>query len=187
VTSASGTDLTADISNPPYSSAERWAAVPFSRNPRTGRLGGGTWPFGEVHVEPVPGTANGTVVWDTTAHYPPGRWKEPVALTIKDGQVVAVDGGHEAEQVRWYLETYGDENSWKVGGEIAIGTNRLCPPNTYIMRSEKKRYGAMHFGIGHGADRGQINSVLRLEGIVDRVTIEVDDKTQISKDGKILV
>ena len=55
------------------------------------------------------------------------------------------------------------------------------------MRSEKKRYGAMHFGIGHGADRGQINSVLRLEGIVDRVTIEVDDKTQISKDGKILV
>ena len=45
----------------------------------------------------------------------------------------------------------------------------------------------MHFGIGHGADRGQINSVLRLEGIIDNVSIAVDDKTVISDNGKILV
>jgi hypothetical protein len=55
------------------------------------------------------------------------------------------------------------------------------------MRSEKKRYGAMHLGIGHGADRGEVNSTLRLEGIIDQVTVVVDDKIVVAKDGEILV
>lgn len=187
VTSSSGTDLVADISGyPPGALARRWGELPFERNRETGRLGGGTWPFGEVHVEPLPDTANGVVVWDETAHFPPGQWKKPVRLQIERGRVVDISGGHEAREVRGYLERYGDENSWRVGGEIAIGTNRRCLPYTGNMRSEKKRYGAMHFGIGHGADRGLVNSVLRLEGIVDRITIVVDDKHIVARDGEIL-
>src|SRR5262249_39609048 len=81
-------------------------------NPKNGKLAGGTWPWGEAHVEPVPGTANGTVVWEVTAQYPPGRWKHPVTLVIKDGRLVDIQGKTEADQVRWFLETYGDENSW---------------------------------------------------------------------------
>lgn len=188
VTSAAGTDLVADISGYPEGAlAKRWGEIPFERHAETGRLGSGTWPFGEIHVEPLPGTANGIVVWDVTAHYPPGQWKEPVRLTIEKGQVVDISGGHEAREVRRYLERYGDENSLRVGGEIAIGTNRRCLPYTNCMRSEKKRYGAMHFGIGHGADRGLVNSRLRLEGIVDRVTIVVDGKHTVARDGEILV
>lgn len=186
VTSDSGTDLTADISDMPFSSAERWGKIPFSRDPKTGRLGAGTWPFGEIHIEPKPDTANGTVVWDTTAHYPPGRWDNPVTLTIKDGWVTSIDGGTEADQIKWYLDKYGDEKSFQVGGEIALGTNHLCQPRTGMMRSEKKRLGAMHFGIGTGADRGEVFSTLRLEGITDRVTI-VADNTVVCQDGKIQV
>jgi len=187
ISSKGGTDITADISGmPPGYHANRRGTVPFGRNPETGRLGGGTWPFGEVHVEPLPGTANGTVVWDVTAHHPPGRWETPVALTIKDGRVVAIEGSNEARQVRAYLETHGDENSWAVGGEMAIGTNHLCQLNTFQMRSEKKRYGQMHFGIGHGSDRGLVNSVLRMEGIIDRVSVAADD-TVICENGEILV
>jgi leucyl aminopeptidase (aminopeptidase T) len=189
VTSASGSNLTADISGYPNNSlADRWGALPFERDPVTGRfsVSPGTWPFGEVHVEPLPDTAEGVVVWDQTAHFPPGRWKESVSLHIKKGTVVDITGGHEAREVRRYLERYGDENSWRVGGEIAIGTNKRCLPYTGNMRSEKKRYGAMHFGIGHGADRGLIKSTLRLEGITDRVTVVVDD-TVVCKDGEILV
>lgn len=187
ITSKGGTDITADISGmPPGYHSNRRGQIPFSRNPETGRLGGGTWPFGEVHVEPQPETTNGVVVWDVTAHHPPGRWENPVALTIKDGRVVDIDGGHEAREVRWYLETYGDENSWAVGGEMAIGTNRFCQLNTFMMRSEKKRYGQMHFGIGHGSDRGLVNSVLRMEGIVDSVTVVADD-TVICENGEIMV
>ena len=160
---------------------------PFSRNQETGKLGGGTWPYGEIHIEPTPNSANGTAVWDTTAHYPPGVWKNPVQLTIKDGTVTAIDGGGEADQVRWYLDKYGDENSRRVGGEMSIGTNKLAMPNMGLMRSEKKRYGAMHYGIGHGADLGMVNSVLRLEGIIDRITVVVDDDVVVAQDGKILV
>ena len=187
ITSKGGTDVTADISGmPPGYHAKRRGQVPFSRNLKTGRLGGGTWPFGEVHVEPLPNTANGVVVWDVTAHHPPGRWENPVALTIRDGRVVAIEGSHEAKAVRSYLETHGDANSWAVGGEMAVGTNKLCQPNTFMMRSEKKRYGQMHFGIGHGSDRGIVNSVLRMEGIVDSVTIVADD-TVVCENGEILV
>jgi hypothetical protein len=188
VTSDSGTDLTADISDMPEPgySARRWGKMPFGRNEKTGKLAGGTWPFGEIHIEPKPGTANGTVVWDTTAHFPPGRWDKPVKLTIKNGRVTDISGGTEADQVKWYLDKYGDDKSLDVGGEIALGTNKYCQPRTGMMRSEKKRLGAMHFGIGTGADRGQIFSTLRLEGITDRVTF-VADNTTICKDGKIVV
>lgn len=187
VLSKAGSDLTAQIDQMPEGYyGGRWGELPFGRNPKTGKLAGGTWPWGEIHAEPVPGTANGTLVWDTTAHFPPGRWQEPVALTIKDGRVVAIDGGSEADQVRQYLDTYGDENSRLVGGEIAIGTNHKCWPAMGLMRNDKKAYGAMHFGIGHGADRGVNNSKLRLEGIIARCTV-VADETMVCEDGKILV
>jgi hypothetical protein len=55
-----------------------------------------------------------------------------------------------------------------------------------MMRSEKKRLGAMHFGIGTGADRAEVYSTLRLEGITDRVSVQADN-TPICQDGKILV
>lgn len=190
VTTEAGTDLTADVSGyPPRANEKRWGAIPFERDPETGRFGlsPGTWPFGEFHIEPLPGTANGTVVWDETAQHPPGLWKHPVKLTIEKGRVVDISGGHEAREIRDYLHRYGDENSWICGGEISVGTNKRCPPRTGNMRSEKKRYGAMHFGIGHGADRGLVTSKLRLEGISDRVTWVVDGKHTVVRDGKILV
>jgi hypothetical protein len=188
VTSPAGSDLVAEISGMPAGHfAHRWGEMPFERNAKTGKLGGGTWPFGEIHIEPVPGTANGKIVWDTTAHFPSGPWRDPVTLTIKDGKVVGIDGGAEADQVRWYLETHGDENSWRVGGEIAVGTNHRCWPPMGLMRNDKKSFGAMHFGIGHGADRGQVNSKLRLEGIARRVTFVVDDNKVICENGQFKV
>ena len=44
----------------------------------------------------------------------------------------------------------------------------------------------MHFGIGTGADRGEVFSTLRLEGITDRVTISADN-TLVCKDGTVQV
>jgi hypothetical protein len=188
VTSKHGTDIVADISGMPAGYfANRWGKLPFDRDSKTGKLGGGTWPFGEIHAEPLPGTANGTVVWDTTSHFPPGLWRDPVALTIKNGRVTDIQGAAEADQVRWYLDTYGDESSRLVGGEIAVGTNHRCWPPMGVMRNDKKSYGAMHFGIGHGADRGLVKSKLRLEGIATRVTIVVDDNKAVCENGQFKV
>ncbi|UOA17039.1 hypothetical protein [Sulfitobacter dubius] len=190
VTTPSGTNLTADITGYPEGALEnRWGATPFERDPETGRFSRspGTWPFGEFHVEPKQGTANGVVVWEHTGQHPAGHWKDPVRVTLENGHVTSIEGGHEAAMIREYLNTHGDDNSWIMGGEISIGTNKLCPPYTGNMRSEKKRYGAMHLGIGHGADRGDVVSKLRYEAIADRVTMVVDDKHVLAKDGVILV
>ena len=189
VTSKFGTNFLCDISDMPYSNAERWGKPeePFLRNPTTGKLGGGTWPHGEIHIEAKPNTGNGPVVWDTTAAFPQGVWKGTIQLNVKDGTVVSVEGGAEADQLRHYIDTYGDENAWRIGGEIAIGTNKLAMPNLGLMRSEKKRLGAMHFGIGQGADRGLVNSTFRTEGVIDRPTVVVDDNIVVVEDGKIMV
>jgi len=189
-----GTDYTADISGYPKDfHFNRAAKMPFHRDGQ--HLGGGTWPFGEIHVEPLPGSANGTVVWDTTAHYPAGIWKDPVKLTIKNGRVVDISGGLEAQQIKAYLEKNGDEDSYSVGGEMGLGTNKKCPPRAGIMRSDKKCYGSMHFGIGTGPDRytftddpsKRVFSTLRLEGIIARVTVIVDDNIVVCENGEIKV
>ena len=122
-----------------------------------------------------------------TSHYPSGLWRDPVTLTIKNGKVVSIDGGAEADQVRWYLETYGDDQTMLVGGEIVVGTNHRCWAPMGLMRNDKKAFGAMHFGIGHGADRGQVKSTLRLEGIARRVTFVVDDNKVVCEDGHFKV
>ena len=116
-------------------------------------------------------------------------------LTIKNGRVVDIAGGLEAAQIKAYLEKNGDEDSYSVGGEMGLGTNKKCPPRAGIMRSDKKRYGSMHFGIGTGPDRytftddpsKRVFSTLRLEGIIARVTVIVDDNIVVCDNGEIKV
>ena len=107
---------------------------------------------------------------------------------VWQGAMAAInEKGGEPVLCMWpRLETYGDENSWLCGGEMALGLSRLCQPDADSVRSWKKHYGAMHFGIGHGADRGKIVSVLRLEGIIEKITIVIDD-TVLCDNGKIMV
>lgn len=107
---------------------------------------------------------------------------------VWQGAMAAInEKGGEPVLCMWpRLETYGDENSWLCGGEMALGLSRLCQPDADSVRSWKKHYGAMHFGIGHGADRGKIVSVLRLEGIIEKITIVIDD-TVLCDNGKILI
>ena len=46
-----GTDLTAEIGGlEPGLFANWWGRIPFGRNPKNGKLAGGTWPWGEAHV-----------------------------------------------------------------------------------------------------------------------------------------
>jgi aminopeptidase len=90
------------------------------------------------------------------------------------------------EQVRWFLETYYDESSGLVGGEISVGLNKLCQKDNDSVREWKKHYGAMHFGVGHGADRGKVNGVLRVEGITDKITMTIDD-TVVCEREKFLI
>ena len=96
---------------------------------------------------------------------------QPVALTIKDGRVTDIQGGTEADQVRWFLRNLWRRKFVALRRRNGARLEQLCQPDAASVRSWKKHYGAMHFGIGHGADRGKIFSVLRLEGITEKITM----------------
>ncbi len=74
-----------------------------------------------------------------------------------------------------------NEKGGEAGGEISVGLNKLCQKDNDSVREWKKHYGAMHFGVGHGADRGKVNSILRLEGITDKITMTIDDTVVCEK------
>ena len=102
----------------------------------------------------------------------------------------AIDGSTEADLYPLVISRNLRRRAipWGVGGEVAVGTNQRCrAPMGSTCATIKNDYGAMHFGIGHGADRHQMNSKLRLEGIVDRVTVVVDDKVVVCDKGQIKV
>ena len=61
-------------------------------------------PAGEFAARPVPGTGEGTVVWDVSCHHPPGFLREPIKLTVRKGWVTDITGGIEAKQLKDYIK-----------------------------------------------------------------------------------
>jgi leucyl aminopeptidase (aminopeptidase T) len=180
VTCPNGTDLTASIKGRPGRSI---AGLPLAMKPGGG--GGCAFPDGETHVCPVEGTGNGTIVFDMTAHTV-GRLKEPMRLVIQDGWVTAIEGGREAQIWRELLEKHADPNNYNCPAEIAIGLNPNVTP-LGIMRTDKKKYGASHIGIGDTiALGGTCHARLRLEGVISEPEISVDGKL-LTRGGKILL
>ena len=133
------------------------------------------FPDGEVPLEPEVGYGEGTVVWDTTMHYPPGLMNEPVKLTVKEGRVTDIQGGIRATQFRKYVEAYGDEKSWECPGEVSIGINPKAEP-VGILRADKKLLGAVHVAMGFYG-----RAKLHIDGIMRYPTVSVDGKTIVEK------
>jgi leucyl aminopeptidase (aminopeptidase T) len=90
------------------------------------------------------------------------------------------------------LETQGDENSYLVA-EISPTLNPKAYPSG-IMRIDKKIGGGMHialgrndtFGGGTPGIAGTINSKTHFDGVMRKITCEVDGKV-IIEDGRIVV
>ncbi len=174
ITSEFGTDLTATLSKTPcYASCGRCRTENGHYHT--------SFPAGELAKGTEQPTGNGVVVWDTSAHHV-GILKEPIKVTIKNNRVVKMEGGAQAQQLKEYIETYGDENKWNCPAEISPGLN----PNARVrgvMREDKKLYGAVHIAVGNGSG---LRSRLHIDGIIRRPTIIVDEKT-VLEGGKILV
>jgi leucyl aminopeptidase (aminopeptidase T) len=170
VTSEYGTDVTCKIRDPKTGNVRsrpgHSAIIP-------GPGIGTAFPDGEVNVTPIPGTGEGTVVFDTSAHYPPGLLKDPIRLTIHKGYVTKVDGGREAEQLAAYIDQHGSLSDCECPTEIALGTN----PKSFftgIMRTDKKVYGGSHIALDGGG-------ALHLDGIMRAPSIFVDGEAIVEK------
>jgi 2,5-dihydroxypyridine 5,6-dioxygenase len=142
-----------------------------------------SFPGGEVCVSALGESCEGVVVWDTSAHYPVGLFKEPVKLIVHKGIVEEIQGGPEAEQLRNYIKTYGDANTYKFTGEICVGINPKVTSFTGVLRNDKKKYGKIHTSIGKWMGQP---SKLHIDGITAKPTIEIDGEAVV-RNGFILV
>jgi 2,5-dihydroxypyridine 5,6-dioxygenase len=178
VTCPNGTDLTARIRGRMGRSI---AGFPFPMGKGTGCA----FPDGETHVCPEEGTGEGRIVFDLTAHST-GLLAEPIVLTVEKGFVTKIEGGAGAQIWRDMLDRFADPNNYNCPAEIAIGLNPRVRP-TGLMRTDKKKYGAVHIGIGDTiALGGTCHARLRLEGVIDKPEVTVDGEV-LTRGGDILI
>jgi 2,5-dihydroxypyridine 5,6-dioxygenase len=142
------------------------------------------FPGGEVNTAPIEDSANGVVYIDTCMHHL-GRLEEPIRVAVEAGRIVNISGGHQADELRRYIATYGDDNSWFLPTEFSVGTNYAARV-TGVQREDKNILGAIHVGLGRNDDvGGALHSCLHMDGIILRPTLMVDDELKIER-GRIL-
>jgi leucyl aminopeptidase (aminopeptidase T) len=180
VASDLGMDLEADISG---RKSWRWDGYTFSADWYD--LTGCALPDGEVGVAPLEGSANGTVVWDTSVHTL-GLLREPVELTVEGSWVVDVKGGDQAREFAERLASLDDQPSYYCPAEIAIGINEAARI-TGSMREDKKALGTVHIATGTNSDiGGTIGARTHIDGVIRRPSLWMDGRAVI-ENGRLLV
>ncbi len=136
---------------------------------------------GQVSWCPIEETIEGTLVFDG-ALWPPlelGRLSSPVAMTLKEGRVSDIRGGHDAEVFRRWMEGLNDpENMYRLA-HYSLGFNPGVTAITGRIVEDERVFGCIEFGIG-----SQGKSILGKEwaaaghtdGIVLNPTIALDGK-----------
>lgn len=188
LTSEHGTDLTLSVEDRVFVPEEPDPDAPVGWPLKALELRPGftaaVFPGGEFNVPPDPTTANGTLVVDTTMHTL-GRLESPIEIEIADGEIVDIDGGYQARELERLLETYGDEDAYKMPTEFSVGTNPEARV-TGVQREDKVMLGCIHVGLGTNADvGGEVESRLHMDGVVARPTLEIDGEVKIDR-GEIL-
>lgn len=178
VTTELGTDVTFDVTGRPFT-------------PYFGKIEGKytttVFPGGEVNTCPLEHSGNGKIVVDSYI-MEIGLLSEPVTWVVKEGQVVDIEGGREAEMLEAILRDKGDQYSRYIG-ELAIGTNYRARTIGSALE-DKEVYGQVHIAIGSGVSsagvyRAKYQSTLHLDGVITRPTFAVDGQVVV-KDGEIL-
>jgi leucyl aminopeptidase (aminopeptidase T) len=129
-------------------------------------------PSGEAACSPVEGTADGVAVIDGGMHEI-GLIREPIILKIKNGKVIEIDGGAEANQLSNLLKTTGDSNSYNIG-EFAFGTNPAARVTDNI-QEYKNKLGTIHLALGNNKNLfGNVYSKTHLDTIILKPTVTID-------------
>jgi leucyl aminopeptidase (aminopeptidase T) len=133
-------------------------------------------PGGEVSLPPLEGTSEGTVVVERVVT-DLGGIAEPITWTVREGNVVEIDGGEDAKRLEAHIE--GIENATNIG-ELGIGINPHAILCDDILES-KKQLGTAHIAMGDSAGGygGLVVSDIHLDGMVLDVRIELDGRVLV--------
>jgi hypothetical protein len=143
---------------------------------------GGNLPAGEVFIAPAKRRVEGKVVVDCSSRSKDTTTiiKEPITLTVRDGEVVDIKGGKEAKALEQSIK-YAEENGksdWGARriGELGIGLN----PNAKLCGSmiiDEKVKGTAHVAIGSNHwFGGTVYAMIHLDQVFKNPHITVDGK-----------
>lgn len=140
----------------------------------------------ETALGPVEGTMNGTLVVDGSIPFPGlGVLHEAITVEIKDGMIVSITGGKEADILRSGMESLQDQKAY-IAAEIGFGFNnesKLCNS----MLEDEGVMGTLHIGFGNSlAFGGSCDSINHIDMIFKDASVWVDGR-QLIDCGKILV
>ena len=176
LTSPRGTDLCFGI--------EGRVANVLTNIPEAGELG--PIPDIEVNVVPVTGSAEGTIIADASVPYLGiGILDEPIVCVVREGYIVEMTGGDQADFLREHLDSFGDRHCFNVA-ELGVGLN----PNARLtgeMLEDEGVMGTIHIGIGTSHTLGgEIVAPTHYDLIMWEPTITVDDQI-VQRDKQVLV
>ena len=145
-----------------------------------------TVPTVEANVSPLENTANGVIVADGSIPYIGiGVLDEPVRLMVKDGFIVSIEGGKQAQMLKADLAAKNDPNVYNIA-EMGVGLNPQCHFVGFMLEDEGV-YGSSHIGIGTSITLGgTVKAACHYDLIMKNATIVADGKTILQK-GKVLI
>lgn len=168
LTTPAGTDCTFDLSGRSGNSHDCILDRPgkFSAFPNT-----------EANISPVDGTAEGVIVFDgSIPNLRVGPLRSPVICTVKQGNIVKVEGGHEADMIRKVWAEMGDASVYNIA-QLAVGMNPAIPMLTGVWAQDHGAFGTVHIGIGTSANiGGTTKAACHFDGMMYRPTLKLDGR-----------
>ncbi len=141
----------------------------------------------EANISPVEGTAEGVIVFDgSIPNLRVGRLQEPVICTVKQGNIVKVEGGHEADMIRKVWGQMEDAAVYNIA-QLAIGLNPAIYMLTGVWAQDHGAFGTVHIGIGTSANiGGTTKAACHFDGMMYRPTLRLDGRA-VLEDGALRI
>ncbi len=145
-----------------------------------------TVPNIEASTSPVEGKTEGILVGDgSIPYYDIGVLREPVYMTVKEGEVVDIKGGTQAETISRMMAAQDDPNVYNIA-QLAFGLNPKCTMSG-IMLDDEGVYGTAHIGIGTSTLLGgKIKTKMHFDILMWKPTLELDGQV-VLKAGEWLI
>jgi leucyl aminopeptidase (aminopeptidase T) len=104
---------------------------------------------GQISWCPLEETIQGTLVFDG-AIWPPnelGLLRAPIRLTLREGRVTKVEGGHEAKVLERWFASIDNPNIYRLA-HYSLGFNPGVTRCTGRIVEDERVFGCIEFGIG---------------------------------------
>jgi leucyl aminopeptidase (aminopeptidase T) len=178
ITTAKGTDLRVKVDPSRAGGHVMEAGVGFLADVK----GTGTTqvPPGQCDFGDLPGSAEGTLVFDG-AVYPPGEigvLREPIRVEVSRGKITSITGGREAEIFERWLASWNHPGMYEIA-HCSYGMNPGVKRCKGDIGHDERVFGCMEFGMG----AAWAGAPAHTDGVVLSPSIWADD-VQLEDEGR---